>query len=107
MNKRLLISSLIGMVILAGLYIFMREPLDRFNPWIQEQYVFVKVQGEPEDDDGRYKYREHGVTENGETKQVVFSTSSKLEQGTLVKVLAKGTYTADYTFIKVHEMPSK
>ena len=107
MNKRVLISCVVGIVILAGSYIVMREPLDRFNPLIKEEYVYVQVQAEPEDDNGRYKYREQGITENGEKKKVVFSTSTRLDQGTLLKVLAKGTYTADYKLIKEGEMPSK
>ncbi|MGF6354638.1 uncharacterized protein (TIGR01655 family) [Paenibacillus sp. 4624] len=107
MNKRILSSCLVGMVMIAGLYIFMREPLDRFNPLIKEEYVYVQVQAEPEDDDGRYKYREQGVTETGETKKVVYSTSTRLDQGTFVKVLTKGTYSADYKLIKEDEMPTK
>lgn len=106
MKKRILFSCLVAIVMIAGLYLFMREPFDRFNPMIKEEYVYVKVQDEPVDDDGRYKYKEQGVTESGETKRVVFSTSTRLDQGTFLKVLAKGTYTADYKFIKEDEMPS-
>ncbi|MEK4073542.1 YxeA family protein [Paenibacillus sp. FSL M7-0656] len=106
MKKRNLFSFLVAIVMIAGLYLFMREPFDRFNPMIKEEHVYVKVQDEPVDDDGRYKYKEQGVTESGETKRVVFSTSTRLDQGTFLKVLAKGTYTADYKFIKEDEMPS-
>lgn len=106
MKKRILISCLVVIVMMTGLYIFMREPFDRFNPMMKEEYVYVKVQSEPVDDEGRYKYREQGFTESGETKRVVFSTSTRLDQGTLLKVLAKGTYTADYKLIKENEMPS-
>ncbi|MCM3170776.1 YxeA family protein [Paenibacillus sp. MER 99-2] len=107
MKKRIFISCLIGVVIISGLYLFAREPFDRFNPWIEQQYVYVEVQEQPVDDDGRYKYKEQGVTESGETKRVVFSTSTRLEQGTFLKVLAKGTYTENYEFIDEGEIPSK
>lgn len=106
MKKRILISCFVAIIMITGLYFFMREPFDRFNPMMKEEYVYVKVQAEPVDDDGRYKYKEQGVTESGEMKRVVFSTSTRLDQGTFLKVLAKGTYTADYKFIKEHEMPS-
>ncbi|WP_128103134.1 YxeA family protein [Paenibacillus sp. DCT19] len=107
MKKRIFISCLVGIVIISGLYFFAREPFDRFNPWIEQQYVYVEVQDQPVDDDGRYKYKEQGVTESGETKRVVFSTSTRLEQGTFLKVLAKGTYTENYEFIDEGEIPSK
>lgn len=103
--KKILTSCLIVALIIAGLYLLFREPFDRFNPLIEEGYVYVEVQGEPTDDQGRYKYREQGVTESGATKGVVFTTSIRLDQGTLVKVLAKGAYTAEYKFINEDEMP--
>lgn len=104
--KKLIISCLVVIVAFAGLYFLVREPFDRFNPLIEQEYVYVEVQTEPADDDGRFKYREQGITESGETKRVVFSTSTRLDPGTLVKVLAKGAYTADYTFITADEMPN-
>lgn len=107
MNKRIVISCLVGTIFISSLYFFAREPFDRFNPWIEQQYVYVEVQDQPKDDDGRYKYRTQGVTESGETKRVVFSTSTRLDQGTFLKVLAKGTYTESYELIDEGEMPSK
>ncbi|GAA0382208.1 YxeA family protein [Bacillus horti] len=104
--KKILISCLVAVVVMASLYFLLREPFDRFNPLIEQEYVYVEVQEEPTDDNGRFKYREQGVTESGETKRVVFSTSTRLEQGTLIKVLAKGTYTVEYEFINEDEMPS-
>ncbi|GAF64869.1 hypothetical protein BTS2_1765 [Bacillus sp. TS-2] len=104
--KKVLISCLVVVVVMVSLYFLFREPLDRFNPLIEQEYVYVEVQEEPTDDNGRYKYREQGVTESGETKRVVFSTSTRLDPGTLVRVLAKGTYTEEYEFINEEQMPS-
>lgn len=104
MKKKILISSLV-VVVIASLYLLLREPFDRYNPLIEQEYVYVEIQDEPADDNGRYKYREQGVTENGETKRVVFTTSTRLDQGTLLKVLAKGTYTEEYKLINEDEMP--
>lgn len=79
--------------------------MDRFNPFISEEYIYVEVQDEPVDDNGRYKYNLEGVNENEQTKRVVFSTSTKLNYGTFLRVLAKGAYTIEYTFISEDEMP--
>ncbi|WP_164217462.1 YxeA family protein [Virgibacillus sp. YIM 98842] len=105
MKKKILFSCLVVVVIIASLYLGFRETFDRFNPLIDQEYVYVEVQDEPTDDNGRYKYREQGVTESGETKRVVFTASTRLEQGTLLKVLSKGTYTVEYKFINEDEMP--
>ncbi|ABR50040.1 conserved hypothetical protein 1655 [Alkaliphilus metalliredigens QYMF] len=103
--KKILISCIVVVVVFASLYLLLREPFDRFNPLIEQEYVYVEIQNEPADDNGRYKYREQGVTESGETKRVIFTTSTRLDQGTLLKVLAKGTYTQGYKLINEDEMP--
>ncbi|GBF74892.1 hypothetical protein PA598K_03262 [Paenibacillus sp. 598K] len=104
--RKIFISILIAVVAMVSLYFVFREPFDRFNPWTEQEYVYVEVQEEPVDDDGRYKYREQGVTASGKTKRVVFSASTRLEQGALVKVLAKGSYTVEYQLIQEDEMPT-
>lgn len=103
--KKILFSCLVVVVVIASIYLLFPEPFDRFNPLIEQEYVYVEVQNEPTDDNGRYKYREQGVTESGETKRVVFTTSIRLDEGTLLKVLAKGTYTEEYKLINEDEMP--
>lgn len=103
--KKVIIFALVVVVVIASLYLLFPEPFDRFNPLIEQEYVYVEVQDEPTNDNGRYKYREQGVTERGETKGVVFTTSTRLDQGTLLKVLAKGTYTVEYKFINENELP--
>ena len=103
--KKILISCIVVVVVIASIYLLFPEPFDRFNPLIEQEYVYVEIQSEPSDDNGRYKYKEQGVTEKGETKQVVFTTSTRLEEGTLLKVLAKGAYTQEYKLINEDEMP--
>jgi uncharacterized protein (TIGR01655 family) len=105
MKKNIFIFCFVAVVAIASTYLLFREPLDRFNPLIEQEYVYVQVQNDPTDDNGRYKYREQGITQSGESKRVVFSTSTKLDQGTLLKVLAKGAYTKEYTFINEGEIP--
>lgn len=103
--KKTLITILVVVVVMASLYFLAREPFDRFSPWIEQEYVYVEIQSEPSDDNGRYKYREQGITDSGDTKRVIFTTSMRLDQGTLLKVLAKGTYTEEYTIINEIDMP--
>ena len=103
--KKILISCIVVVVVIASIYLLFPEPFDRFNPLIEQEYVYVEVQHQPADDNGRYKYKEQGVTESGDTKQVVFTTSIRLEEGTLLKVLAKGAYTQEYKLINEDEMP--
>lgn len=103
--KKILISALIVIFLIAGLYSLFPEPFDRFNPLIEEEYVYVQVQEEASDDNGRYKYREQGITKEGDRKRVIFTTSIELDEGTLIRVLAKGAYTEEYEFIDEDEMP--
>ncbi|WDF05568.1 YxeA family protein [Shouchella hunanensis] len=103
--KKTISVCLVLVIAIASLYFFSRETFDRFNPLLTEEYVFVEVQGEPTDDDGRYKYDLEGVNEGGETKRVVFSASTRLDPGTFVRVLAKGRYSKQYELINESEMP--
>lgn len=105
MKKKIFIACLVVVVGIASLYVLFREPFDRFNPLLDQEYVYVEVQDEPADDNGRYKYRERGVTASGDTKRVVFTTSVRLDPGTFVKVLAKGSHTVEYEFIHEDDMP--
>lgn len=104
--KKILISFGIVFVALAGLYLVFREPFDRYNPLIEEEYVYVEIDEDPVEADRRFEYRLQGVTEDGDTKRVVFSTSVELDHGTFVRVLAKGSYTSSYTIIDEDDMPS-
>ncbi|KMK77699.1 YxeA family protein [Alkalihalobacillus pseudalcaliphilus] len=105
--KKAIISILILIVIIGSLYVLFRETFDRFNPFISEDYIYVEVQDEdePKDDNGRFTYDLKGINENKETKRVVFSTSTQLEPGTFIRVLAKGMYAIEYTLISEDDMP--
>ncbi|MBG9783430.1 YxeA family protein [Shouchella lehensis] len=103
--KKIISVFLVLLIAIGSLYFFSRETFDRFNPLLTEEYVFAEVQGEPSDDNGRYKYDLEGINESKETKRVVFSASTRLEPGTFVRVLAKGTYSKQYEMINESEMP--
>ncbi|GAE29766.1 YxeA family protein [Halalkalibacter hemicellulosilyticus] len=101
--KRFLIVLILASIVLLG-YAFMREDLDRFNPFMSKEYVYVEINEDPKEDNGRYKYRLTGTNEEGTSKRVTFTTSSILEEGTYVKVLAKGAYTQYWEFVEESEM---
>lgn len=105
MKKKTVISIIVVIILIPIIYFTFYETIDRFNPWIEEEYVYVEVKEEPTDDDGRFKYREEGITEKGETKRVIFTTSTRLKEGTFLKVLAKGAHTVEYIYITEEEMP--
>ncbi|QKS72684.1 YxeA family protein [Paenalkalicoccus suaedae] len=106
MKKWIIVAGVVVMVF-ASVYVIFAETIDRFNPFISEEFVYVQIQTEDEarDDDGRYKYDVEGVNADGEEKRVVFSTSIELEPGEYVRVLAKGRHASEYTFIEEGEMP--
>ncbi|TCP70727.1 YxeA family protein [Baia soyae] len=79
---------------------------DQFNPLLKQEDVYVQINDKkPKLEDHRFKYELTGYNEKGEKKEVVFTTSTELSQGTYLKVLAKGSYTAEWTKLKPDEVP--
>lgn len=108
--KKAMIGILVGLVICTGLYVTYKREFDQFNPLYQEEtvYVVVNKQGEPEGKKYvRYRYNLTGYTEQGNKKKITFSASDQLDQGTYVKVVAKGAYTKDWSPIQKEDVPSK
>lgn len=103
--KKGAIAALI-IVILGGLFIFMaRDVVDRFNPLISKEYVYVQINKPGEPADGRYKYKLTGYNAEGKKKDVTFTASTELLGGAYLKVLAKGSYTEQWEEIKAEEIP--
>ncbi|SEN92330.1 conserved hypothetical protein TIGR01655 [Amphibacillus marinus] len=104
--KKLLIAFVIVCSLLIASFMMFRESLDRFNPFIEQEHVYVEIDNEPTDDDGRYKYSLRGYNVAGDSKRVTFTTSVRLEKGTYLKVWAKGAYTESWESIDEEELPS-
>ncbi|TDQ37369.1 YxeA family protein [Aureibacillus halotolerans] len=107
--KKLLIAIIIIVVVVASfylVYLFNREDLDRFNPLIEQEYVYAQITEAPEEANGRYKYTLTGFTGSGESKTVVFTTSIVLDSSTYVKVLAKGLYAESYEMVEEDDVPA-
>ena len=107
--KKTGILVLIGLVICTFLYVTYKREFDQFNPFYKKETVYVEVnkQGKPEGKYVRYRYNLTGYTAQGNKKEITFSASNQLEQGTYVEVVAKGAYTSKWTIIKKEDVPSK
>ncbi|GAB2318293.1 YxeA family protein [Alkalibacterium sp. s-m-22] len=97
-NSKLLLSVLIVLSLLIGFLAF-RDTVDRFNPFIEYEYVYATVNDEPEEVNGRYKYTLDGYNEDGNLQRIVFTSSLPLDQGTPLRVMAKGTHTDYYEIL--------
>lgn len=83
-----------------------REEVDRFNPFLTKEFVFVQINhpGETEPH-GRVAYKLTGINAGGMKKKVKFTASTELPIGSYLKVLAKGAYTQEYEKITEEELP--
>ena len=109
--KKFAILVLIVAVIGVGLYIAFPKDLDRFNPLYKEEYVYAVINkpGEPEGPAAliRSRYNLTGYTAQGKEKKITFSSGKNQEQGLYVKILAKGAYTKEWSFVKKEDVPPK
>ncbi|MCR6110215.1 YxeA family protein [Bacillus sp. A301a_S52] len=103
--KKLLIAIVGLIVISVGGYIVFQETVDRFNPLLTKEYVYVELTDPPKDDNGRFRYQLTGMNQDGDSKNVSFTTSTVLDEGTYLKVLAKGAYTEEWEMIKQEDLP--
>ncbi|UJW57295.1 YxeA family protein [Bacillus sp. A116_S68] len=103
--KKLLIATFGLIVILVGGYIVFQETIDRFNPLLTKEYVYVEITNPPKDDNGRFRYQLTGMNEDGDSKNVSFTSSTVLDEGTYLKVLAKGAYAEAWEMIKQEDLP--
>ncbi|TSB47876.1 YxeA family protein [Alkalicoccobacillus porphyridii] len=103
--KKILISTTVVLILLASLYLIFREEMDRFNPLVEKEYVYVQLDETPKEEDRRFRYTLTGMNESGESKTVSFTTSAILEEGTYVRVLAKGRYTENYEIVEADDVP--
>ncbi|MDQ1914060.1 YxeA family protein [Paenibacillus sp. GD4] len=105
MKKGGAVAALV-LVILAALFIVnFKDVLDRFNPFITKEYVYVQINQSAEPDQGRFRYKLTGYNEESKEKKVNFTTSTELPNGTYLKVLAKGSYAQEWEKIKPEEVP--
>lgn len=105
MKKGGAIAALVIIILGGVLFISARDVLDRFNPLVPQEDVFVRISQPAEPDNGRYKYELSGYNAEGKKKKVTFTSSAPLPEGTYLKVHAKGAYTESYKKVTEQEVP--
>ncbi|AWB45544.1 hypothetical protein DCC85_15920 [Paenibacillus sp. CAA11] len=105
MKKGGVITALILIVLAVFLVVSARDVVDRFNPLVPKEDVFVRVNKPAKPDQGRFKYELTGYNAEGKKKKVTFTSSIQLPEGTYLKVSAKGAYTENYEKIAEEEVP--
>ncbi|KAF9137524.1 hypothetical protein BGX30_010142 [Mortierella sp. GBA39] len=105
MKKGGAVAALIIIILAVFLVMSARDVVDRFNPLVPQEDVFVRIDKPAENDNGRYKYELTGYNSEGEKKKVIFTSSTQLPEGTYLKVMAKGAYTESYTKVKKEDVP--
>ncbi|WP_433616118.1 YxeA family protein [Paenibacillus cellulositrophicus] len=105
MKKGGAVAALIIIILAVFLVMSARDVVDRFNPLVPQEDVFVRIDKPAENDNGRYKYKLTGYNLEGEKKKVIFTSSTQLPEGTYLKVSAKGAYTENYTKVKEEDVP--
>lgn len=93
-------------VIFAAFFVFSyKDVVDRFNPLVTKEYVYVQVNKPSEPEDHRFKYNLSGYNAEGKKKDVTFTSSVDLKQGVYLKVLAKGAYVQEWEQVKQEDLP--
>lgn len=106
-RKSGLITVFIVIVLGAVFMITFKEEFDRFNPFLTKEYVYVQINGPAVPDNGRYKYKLTGYNAAGQKKKVTFTASVELKEGTLLKVLARGSYTEVWEKVEPESVPKE
>lgn len=95
----------VSLLLVVGFGYYLREVIDRFNPLVPQEDVYVKINDKAEPDNKRFSYTLTGYNAEGKERKVTFSTSSILKEGTLLKVSAKGAYVEKYEHVEAAEIP--
>ncbi|MDO3675424.1 YxeA family protein [Paenibacillus ehimensis] len=105
MKKGGSIAALVIVILAVLVGIKYKDVVDRFNPLMTKEYVYVQITKPGEPDEGRYKYVLAGYNAQGEKKEVTFTASLSLLPGTYLKVLAKGAYAQEWEEVKKEDIP--
>lgn len=104
MKKAGIIVALL-LVVIIGAYFGLREEIDRYNPLVAEEYVYVQINQQPVPENHRYRYKLNGFNAEGKEKKVTFTASTVLKEGTFLKVMAKGSYTKEWEQLASGDVP--
>lgn len=94
-------------VILVGFFTLVPEvERDLINPFVPKEEVYVQINEDPIDA-RRYEYTLIGYTEDGDKKEVTFSSTRVLKENAFLIVTTKGVYVEKWEEIQVEELPDR
>ncbi len=82
--------------------------VDRFNPFVKEEAVYVKT-GKPVnvDEHGNANYKLTAVNQEGKTRTIEFMSIGELKQNRFLKLSSKGAYVETYEEVAREKLPDK
>lgn len=82
--------------------------VDRFNPLVKEEAVYVKTE-EPVnvDEHGNANYKLTAVNQEGKTRTIEFMSIGELKQNRFLKLSSKGAYVETYEEVAREKLPDK
>ncbi|WP_439196858.1 YxeA family protein [Bacillus velezensis] len=107
MKKALaILAVLAAAAVIYGLLFFHNDVIDRFNPFIHQQDVYVQI-----DRDGKHlspggtEYTLDGYNASGKKEEVTFFAGKDLRKNAYLKVKAKGKYVETWEEVRFEDMP--
>ncbi|WP_167629171.1 YxeA family protein [Listeria valentina] len=82
--------------------------VDRFNPLVKEETVYVKTgQLVNVDEHGNANYKLTAVNQEGKTRTIEFMSIGELKQNRFLKLSSKGAYVETYKEVAREKVPEK
>ncbi|WP_314065018.1 YxeA family protein [uncultured Vagococcus sp.] len=81
--------------------------MDRYNILIDWQPLYVKTNNQGTIETTGYRYTQVAYTTDGDSQDVSYDTSEKLQHHHYLKLTAKGRYVQHYEEINKSEVPKK
>ncbi|MBE5107014.1 YxeA family protein [Bacillus thuringiensis] len=111
MKKLLLLILGLGFIVYVLPYI-LRGDFDRFNPFLEQKYVYAVAKGYGVPDQyhkGRYIYKLKGVDESGKENEytVGVNTPNDFIEKTYLRIAVQGRHVFSYKKVLEKEIPEK
>lgn len=103
-----MIGILLTLVVMLVVFFTLAPEVERdhINPFVPKEEVYVQINEEPIVG-RRYEYTLTGYNEDGEEKEVTFSSSRVLKENAILKVKAKGSYVENWKEVQIDELPDE
>lgn len=86
----------------------LKQLVDRFNPLVAEQDVYVKTANQygTQQEPGGYLYTQTGINEEEEEVTLSFFAGHQLREDAYLKLATKGKYVSEWEEVAASEIPS-